>query len=79
MQILENYQSAIQHPVFKFITQAAANLNVDAYVIGGFVRDFILERGTAKDIDVVAIFAKFVADTCQLNVPFVSKSETVIV
>lgn len=55
MQILENYKTAIQHPVFKFITQAAEELNVDAYVIGGFVRDFILERGTAKDVDVVAI------------------------
>lgn len=28
---------------------------MDAYVIGGYVRDFILERGTHKDIDVVAI------------------------
>ena len=26
-----------------------------SYVIGGFVRDFILQRGTAKDIDVVTI------------------------
>ncbi|NJB82888.1 CCA tRNA nucleotidyltransferase [Wenyingzhuangia aestuarii] len=55
MRILENYSPAIQHPVFEYITQAAKELEVDAYVIGGFVRDFILERGTAKDIDVVAI------------------------
>lgn len=55
MQILENYKPAIQHSVFEYITQAAKQLQVDAFVIGGFVRDFILERGTAKDIDVVAI------------------------
>lgn len=55
MQILENYKTAIEHPVFKYITQAAEELHVDAYVIGGFVRDFILQRGTAKDVDVVAI------------------------
>ncbi|MGY5352577.1 CCA tRNA nucleotidyltransferase [Wenyingzhuangia sp. IMCC45533] len=55
MQILENYKSAIQHPIFEYITKASNLLNVDAYVIGGFVRDFILERGEAKDIDVVAI------------------------
>lgn len=55
MQILENYKSAIQHNVFEYITQAAKELQVDAFVIGGFVRDFILERGTAKDIDVVAV------------------------
>jgi len=55
MRILENYQSAIQYSVFEYITKAATELKVDTYVIGGFVRDFILERGTAKDIDVVAI------------------------
>ncbi|MDO6738423.1 CCA tRNA nucleotidyltransferase [Wenyingzhuangia sp. 2_MG-2023] len=55
MQILENYRQAIQHPIFEFITEAAKQLQVDAYVIGGFVRDFILERGTAKDVDIVAV------------------------
>ncbi|MDO6803354.1 HD domain-containing protein [Wenyingzhuangia sp. 1_MG-2023] len=55
MQILENYKQAIQHPIFEFITEAAKQLQVDAYVIGGFVRDFILERGTAKDVDIVAV------------------------
>lgn len=55
MQLLENYKPAIQHPVFEYITQAAKEFQVDAFVIGGFVRDFILERGTAKDIDVVAV------------------------
>src|SRR5690606_29674204 len=30
-------------------------LGIEAYVIGGFVRDFILDRGDAKDIDIVAI------------------------
>lgn len=55
MQIQDNYQSALQHPVSEYITQAATDLNIEAYVIGGFVRDYILERGTAKDIDVVAV------------------------
>lgn len=55
MRILDNYKPAIQYAVFQYITQAAKELNIDAYVIGGFVRDFILERGDAKDIDVVAI------------------------
>ena len=30
-------------------------MNIQSYVIGGFVRDFLLKRGTAKDIDIVAI------------------------
>ncbi|SHG44565.1 CCA tRNA nucleotidyltransferase [Winogradskyella jejuensis] len=49
------YKNALQHPIFKIISQSADALGVKAYVIGGFVRDFFLERGDAKDIDVVAI------------------------
>jgi len=44
----------IQHPIFNLIAEAAQQINVDAYVIGGFVRDIILDR-PSKDIDVVAI------------------------
>lgn len=50
-----NYKTALQHPIFSKISEATASLQLDAYAIGGFVRDFILERGDAKDIDVVAI------------------------
>ncbi|AXO81532.1 HD domain-containing protein [Olleya aquimaris] len=50
-----NYKAALQNPIFKIISQASKNLNLDSYVIGGFVRDFLLKRGTAKDIDIVAI------------------------
>ncbi|TVZ55376.1 putative nucleotidyltransferase with HDIG domain [Lutibacter sp. Hel_I_33_5] len=48
-------KEAISSEIFNIISQASSNLNIDSYVIGGFVRDFILQRGTAKDIDVVAI------------------------
>ncbi len=51
----KNYKSALKHPIFKVISQAAENLGLDSYVIGGFVRDFLLERGEPKDIDIVAI------------------------
>ena len=61
------YKKALQHPVFKIISQSADALSLDAYVIGGFVRDYLLERGNAKDIDIVAIgsgieLAQHVAD-----------------
>lgn len=54
-------------PIFKAINKSAEEIGVEAYVIGGFVRDFYLKRGNAKDIDVVAIgsgieLAKKVAD-----------------
>ena len=55
MSEAKNYKEALQHPIFKAITKAAANLKLDSYVIGGFVRDFLLQRGTAKDIDIVTV------------------------
>lgn len=50
-----DYKKALEHPVFSYITQASKELNLKSYVIGGFVRDFILQRGTAKDIDIVTV------------------------
>lgn len=43
-----------EHPIFNVIAEAAAELGVDAYVIGGFVRDLVLKR-PSKDIDVVCV------------------------
>ncbi|WP_349351780.1 MULTISPECIES: CCA tRNA nucleotidyltransferase [unclassified Flagellimonas] len=51
----EFHTKAIQHPIFKLIGEASDELGMDAYVIGGFVRDYFLKRGTPKDIDIVAI------------------------
>ncbi|MCM4154564.1 HD domain-containing protein [Gramella sp. AN32] len=50
-----NYRKALQHPIFSIIAEAADELQVEAYVIGGFVRDHLLERGEPKDIDIVAV------------------------
>ncbi len=41
-------------PIFKIIANCANQLNVEAYVVGGFVRDIFLNR-TNKDIDVVTV------------------------
>ncbi|WP_215046284.1 CCA tRNA nucleotidyltransferase [Tenacibaculum dicentrarchi] len=49
------YKEAISAEIFQYISKAAEQLQLESYVIGGFVRDFILKRGTAKDIDVVAV------------------------
>ena len=50
-----NYKEALEHPIFSIISKSALELGLDSYVIGGFVRDYILDRGSHKDIDVVAI------------------------
>ncbi len=51
-----NYKEALQNSIFKIISQSAKDLNLESYVIGGFVRDFLLKRDQkTKDIDIVAI------------------------
>ncbi len=44
----------LTHPIFKTISNCAEQLGVEAYVIGGYVRDIFLNRSN-KDIDVVTI------------------------
>ena len=50
-----NHKEALKNPIFKIISAAAEELGMSCYVIGGFVRDHLLNRGTSKDIDVVAV------------------------
>ncbi len=49
------YKTALKHNIFRIISQSTEELQLESYVIGGFVRDYLLERGDAKDIDVVAV------------------------
>ncbi|KAA3652375.1 MAG: HD domain-containing protein [Bacteroidetes bacterium] len=44
----------LKHPIFKAISNAAQKLNVETYVVGGFVRDLLLKR-ESKDIDIVCV------------------------
>ncbi|MGI6073952.1 MAG: CCA tRNA nucleotidyltransferase [Fermentimonas sp.] len=44
----------IDKPIFRTISEAADQLGVECYVIGGFVRDFFLYR-PSHDIDVVCV------------------------
>ena len=50
-----NYKQALTNNIFKVISLAAKELQLESYVIGGFVRDYILDRGEHKDIDIVAV------------------------
>ena len=50
-----NYKSALQNTIFEVISKASVELNVESYVIGGFVRDLLLGRKSKKDIDIVAV------------------------
>ena len=50
----QNFAHKIQHPVFKVVSQIISEKGLEAYVIGGFVRDLLLER-PSKDIDIVVV------------------------
>lgn len=52
---LMNYKHAIDHSIFEIVSEASVNLGVESYVIGGYVRDFLLNRPHKKDIDIVAV------------------------
>ena len=44
----------LEHKIFNVISEAARELNIEAYVVGGYVRDLLLERD-CKDIDFVCV------------------------
>ncbi len=49
-----NLAQHLKHPVFKVTSQICTENNLRAFVVGGFVRDLILER-PSKDIDIVVV------------------------
>ena len=51
----KDIKKALDHPVFHLIGDTADELNLECYVIGGWVRDLFLER-PSKDIDIVVAF-----------------------
>ncbi|MET6990153.1 CCA tRNA nucleotidyltransferase [Sediminicola arcticus] len=51
----QNHRKALQDPIFNVLAEAAKELDIKCYVIGGYVRDYLLQRGTPKDIDIVAV------------------------
>ncbi len=50
-----NPEKAISHKIFEIIRQSATELGLETYVVGGFVRDFLLKRDSKKDIDFVTV------------------------
>jgi poly(A) polymerase len=50
-----NYSEVLNsNRIFQLVSDSAAQLNLEAYVIGGFVRDLLLKRDS-KDIDIVCM------------------------
>ena len=41
--------------IFKIISDASDDLKIDTYVVGGFVRDLIINKSVKKDIDIMCV------------------------
>lgn len=52
LTINKNYKSSLNHPIFKYLSKCINEQHFNAFVIGGFVRDLLLNR-PCKDIDIV--------------------------
>ncbi|MCK9219894.1 MAG: CCA tRNA nucleotidyltransferase [Bacteroidales bacterium] len=64
----------LTNPIFDIISQVADSRGVQAFVVGGFVRDLLLKRDNKKDIDVVVLgsgidFALEVAEKSGSEIP----------
>ena len=50
-----DFHTVLKKEVFQALIRCGENLTIENYLVGGFVRDHLLGKGKAKDIDVVAI------------------------
>ncbi len=51
---MRNLSEHLHHPVFSIVGKAADELGIEAYVVGGYVRDIFLNR-PSKDVDFVCV------------------------
>jgi poly(A) polymerase len=51
---MPNFKKKLTHPIFNIVSTVVAQMGVNAYVVGGFVRDLILGRKT-NDIDIMCV------------------------
>tara|TARA_B100001057_G_scaffold236611_1_gene236904 strand:+ start:12454 stop:13878 length:1425 start_codon:yes stop_codon:yes gene_type:complete len=51
----KNIQKYLEHKIFKTISEVADSLKVDTYIVGGFVRDIILNKELKQDIDIMCV------------------------
>jgi len=71
----QNFASHIKHPVFKVVSQILSEQNLEAYVVGGFVRDILLKR-PSKDIDIVVVGSGIELATAAAEILRVKKVST---
>jgi len=50
-----HFKHLIDTPVFRELQETADEMGLETYIVGGFVRDYLLDRGAKQDIDIVVV------------------------
>ena len=50
-----HFKQLIDTPIFKELQETADEMGLETYIVGGFVRDYLLGRGAKQDIDIVVV------------------------
>ena len=50
-----HFKHLIDTPVFRELQETADEMSLETYVVGGFVRDYLLDRREKQDIDIVVV------------------------
>lgn len=53
MKLKTQFSAVLNDPLYKMISETLSDLNTEGYIVGGFVRDYLLGRTQKKDIDIV--------------------------
>ena len=51
----KNIQKYLEQKIFETISEVADSLKVDTYIVGGFVRDILLNKELKQDIDIMCV------------------------
>ena len=68
-----DYKKIINSGILKTISKIADENNYNVFVVGGYVRDYILKNNNKKDIDILVLgdgilFAQIVASNLKTNI-----------
>ena len=55
LKLQDNFTETLKSQLFSILKEVVSDLDIKAYVIGGFVRDHLLNREEKNDVDIVAI------------------------
>ena len=51
----KDFHHVLEKELFQVLISCVDSLEVESYLVGGFIRDHLLSRGKARDIDIVAV------------------------